>query len=224
MQSHCELSTLNAMRMQSILISSKNLEQGREEAEKILQKLKVGKFDISVFESEKAIGVADVREIQKKLYLKPFEGETKGILIDSGQGITAEAQNALLKTLEETPDNTIIIMLTPNLEEILPTIISRCRVIKLNSLKEDELSEKNLKILLSGRLSEKMKLAQDLSKDKTEALDFLEGSIISTRRELLNKPQESYLNIAKVLQKYYSLIKSTNVNLRLALENLFIKL
>lgn len=210
--------------MQSILISSKNTKQGREEAEKIFNELKVSKFDISSFESEKAIGIQDVREIQKKLYLKPFKSETKGILIDASSGITTESQNALLKTLEEAPLDTIIIMLSANIEEILPTIISRCKVLSLDSSREDKIEQKDLEILLNGKLSERMKLAQDLSKDKNQALVFLESSIISFRKNLLNSPNEKILKSIKTLQKYYSIIKSTNVNLRLALENLFINL
>lgn len=214
----------NATEMQSILISGKRLDQSREEAQKILDELKVSKFDISIFESEKAIGIADVREIQKKLYLKPFKSEIKGILIDASSGITTESQNALLKTLEEAPQDTIIIMLAANIEEILPTIISRCKILNLDSSKENKVEQKDLEILLKGKLSEKMKLAQDLSKDKNAALDFLEDSIISFRKNLLNSPNENLLNATKTLQKYYSIAKSTNVNLRLLLENLFINL
>ncbi|HZQ29671.1 MAG TPA: hypothetical protein VFA93_01165 [Patescibacteria group bacterium] len=210
--------------MQSILISSKNTEQGREEAEKILGEYKVSKFDVSIFESEKAIGIADVREIQRKLYLKPFKSEIKGILIDASSGITTESQNALLKTLEEAPEDTIIIMLTPNIEEMLPTIVSRCKILSLDSSEENKVEQRDLEILLSGKLSDKMKLAQDLSKDKNEALVFLESSIISFRKNLLNSPNEKFLKSVKILQKYYSIIKSTNVNLRLALENLFLNL
>ncbi len=214
----------NATEMQSILISGKRLDQGREEAQKIFDELKVSKFDISLFESEKAIGIADVREIQKKLYLKPFKSEIKGILIDASSGITTESQNALLKTLEEAPQDTIIIMLTANIEEILPTIISRCKVLSLDSSREEKIEQKDLEILLNGKLSEKVKLAQDLSKDKNGALEFLESSILSFRTKLLTSPDGKSLSSVKTLQKYYSIIKSTNVNLRLALESLFLNL
>lgn len=210
--------------MQSILISSRNSQQSREEAEKILKELKVSKLDISIFESEKAVGIADVREIQRKLYLKPFKSELKGIVIDTSSGITIESQNALLKTLEEAPEDTIIIMLSLNLEEILPTIISRCKVLSSDSSIETKIEREDLDILLNGKLSERMKLAQDLAKDKNQALNFLEGSILTLRKNLLNSPNEKFLNVIKTLQKYYSIIKSTNVNLRLALENLFINL
>jgi len=210
--------------MQSTLIVSKNIGQGREEAEKIFEELKISKFDISVFESEKAIGIPDIREIQKKIYLKPFKSEIKAVLIDSSNGITTEAQNALLKTLEEAPEDTIIIILIPNLEEILPTIISRCKVLSFDSSFNSEIEQGDLNILINGKLSERMKLAQDLSKDKNEALSFLEGSIFSFRTKLLSSPDKNLLNSTKTLQKYYSIIKSTNVNLRLALENLFLNL
>lgn len=205
--------------MQSVLISSKNKELGREEAEKIFRELKIDKFDIAIFEFEKAIGIQDIRELQKGIYLKPVRSEIKGILIDATNAITIEAQNALLKTLEEAPEDTIIIMQVMSAEEILPTILSRCKIIELKSKKEIIDVSKFIKILSSNGVGEKLKLAQDLAKDKNESLDFLENLIIGGRKNLV----ENY-RIIKMVQKFHTIIKTTNVNLRLALENLFINL
>lgn len=206
--------------MQSILISSKNKESGRKEAEKIFKNLKINKFDITVLEYEKAVGIQNVREIQQKIFLKPLKSEIRTILIDATTGITIEAQNALLKTLEEAPDATLIIVQVLNAEEILPTILSRCKVIELSSKKENVDTSRVLKILSSkDGVGERLKLAQDLSKDKNEALDFLESLIIDLRKDLVLN-----YKAVKSIQKFYTSIKTTNVNLRLALENLFLNL
>lgn len=200
--------------MQAVLISSKNREKGREETEKIFKELKIDKFDVISFEFEKSVGIPDIREIQKKIYLKPFKSEIKAVVIDATNGITIEAQNALLKTLEETPDHTIIIILSENASELLPTISSRCKLIEITS----RLSP-NEEILSKFNSKDKLKLAQDLSKDKTEALDFIEGLIILLRKDLT----ANYKKV-KLLQKFHTIIKGTNTNLRLTLENLFLSL
>lgn len=205
--------------MQAVLISSKDNKRGREEAEKIFKGLKTDKFDISTFEFEKAVGIPDIREIQKKIYLRPFKSDVKAILIDVSPGITVEAQNALLKTLEESPEDTIIVLLAESASDLLPTILSRCKVIELSSKIESGQDPELYKLLNSEKIGDRLKLAQDLAKDKDKALIFLESSIINLRENLI-------LNYKKVklLQKFHTIIKGTNVNLRLALENLFINL
>lgn len=213
--------------MQSVLISSKNRQKGREEALKIFKDLKIDKFDIFIFEQEKAIGIQDIREIQQKIYLAPFKGDYKGVLIDATPGITVEAQNALLKTLEEPPESTIIIVQAQSSDELLPTILSRCKVYKISSQKKYSDTSKFLKILNSENgIGERLKLAQDLSKDKNKALDFLEKLILTERKKLIDNPVDHILiyKSLKLLQKFHTVIKTTNVNLRLALENLFLNL
>lgn len=206
--------------MQSTLISSKNKLKGREEAEKIFKNLKIDKLDVTILEFEKTVGIPDVRGIQQKIYFKPFKSEVRAVLIDATPGITIEAQNALLKTLEETPDSTLIIVQVLNADEILPTILSRCKVIELSSEKENVDTSRAIKILSSeDGVGERLKLAQDLSKDKNEALDFLESLIIDLRKDLVLN-----YKAVKSIQKSYTFIKTTNVNLRLALENLFLNL
>jgi len=206
--------------MQSVLISSKNKDKGREEALKFIKNLKIDKFDSTILEYEKAVGIADVREIQQKIYLSPIRSDFKAVLIDATVGITTEAQNALLKTLEEPPESTYIIVQVTNAEEILPTILSRCKVYEVSSEKDHVDTSRVLKILNSKNgAGEKLKLAQDLSKDKNEALDFIENLILTARKNIV----ENYEKI-KILQKFHTIIKTTNINLRLALENLFLNL
>ncbi len=206
--------------MQAVLISSKNFEKGRSEAEKIFKELKIDKFDITLFEYEKAVGIGDVRELRKKIYLKPFKSDFKAVLIDATAGITVEAQNALLKTLEEAPNDTIIILQVTSSDELLPTILSRCKIIELKWEKDNIDVSKYIRILSSdNRVGEKLKLAQDLAKDKNEALDFLENLIINSRKDLATN-----YKLTKAVQKFHTIIKTTNVNLRLALENLFLNI
>lgn len=89
--------------------------------------------------SKASFGVDDVREIIDEVNKKPFEGDKKVIIIHQGNKLTIQAQNALLKTIEEPPTEVYIIILCESLELILDTIKSRCEIYKLTPLTKEEL-------------------------------------------------------------------------------------
>lgn len=96
--------------------------------------------DIVNYKSNKSsFGVDEVRNIINEVYKKPFEGEKKVIIIYEGNKLTIQAQNALLKTIEEPPEGVHIIILCESLELILDTIKSRCEIYKLTPLTKKEL-------------------------------------------------------------------------------------
>ena len=86
-----------------------------------------------------SFGVDDVRDIIDEVNKKPFEGDKKVIIIHQGNKLTIQAQNALLKTIEEPQTEVYIIILCESLELILDTIKSRCEIYKLTPLTKDEL-------------------------------------------------------------------------------------
>ena len=89
-------------------------------------------------EKENSIGVDDIRQkLRDDVVIKPYESRYKIYLIPEGEKMTAAAQNALLKTLEEPPSYIIIIILTSNINAFLPTIISRCIVLPMKPVKDD---------------------------------------------------------------------------------------
>ncbi len=211
--------------MQSLIILGK-IDKAKQNLEKIIKENNISKFDVQITTSEKAIGINDIKLLQKNLFLKPIKSEKKAVVLEAYYGMTTEAQNAFLKVLEEPPESTIIVILTGSLDFILPTILSRCNLINVSekSTSQDTNVQKNLKLLnqiLDGDVNP-LVIAQGNGKDKQTALNFLEGLIIAADKNLSLNP-----NLAKVLkkiQKTYSLIKSTNVNVRFALENLFLNL
>ena len=217
--------------MHSFLIITKNKNEAASYTSDLLKKREVDPLDINLQTYEKAMGIEDVRKIQKAILLKPFRGKTKAVTIDAYENSTLEAQNALLKILEEPPANTIIVIITAKRELILPTIISRCKVIVLQE-KEIELTETDLldlkdtlNILLTGKIGSKLKIAQNIAKDKENTALWLEKMAVFVRNELTKDNSDiKYLNFLKELQKTYKTIESTNVSQRTALENLFLSL
>jgi len=214
--------------MQSFLIIGKPIGKAKDYAFDFCLKNKIDKIDITLIESEKAVGIAQVRDFQKKIFLKPYKSDQKAVILNAGNGLTLESQNALLKVLEEPPKNTIIILLVESDESILPTILSRCKIIFLD---KDIVGQKDLaeyeKILLSLKNSgvgDRLRLAQDKSKTKEEALNFIEGLIMAGENILQENPNKEFLKAIGLMQKTYTEIKSTNSNLRLAMENLLLNL
>ena len=110
-------------------------------ARNILGKLEEKEYiDIINYRCKKAsFGVDDVREIVEEINKKPFEGDKKVIIIYDGNKLTVQAQNALLKTIEEPPNGVYIILLCESLELILDTIKSRCQIYKLSPLTKGEI-------------------------------------------------------------------------------------
>ncbi len=85
------------------------------------------------------IGVEDIRtQINGTIAIKPYAGSRKVYIVNEGEKMTVQAQNALLKTLEEPPEYAVILILTTNVEALLPTILSRCVVLNMKPVKDSQ--------------------------------------------------------------------------------------
>lgn len=88
-------------------------------------------------EKPASIGVDDIRkQMNDTVMVRPYSSYYKVYLVDEAEKMTQQAQNALLKTIEEPPSYAIIILLTTNQEAFLPTILSRCVQLKLKPLRD----------------------------------------------------------------------------------------
>ena len=97
--------------------------------------------DFSMIEPDgNSIKIDQIRELTKKVYEKPVVSDKKVYIINESQFMTKEAQNSLLKTLEEPPEYVTIILITSNENTFLPTIKSRCTKIVFNKLTNEELT------------------------------------------------------------------------------------
>ncbi len=91
--------------------------------------------DVILLESEgEVIKIDQVRDMQRRLRYRPLEGGRRACLIDSADRLNDAASNALLKTLEEPPDETHLILITSRPHQLLSTILSRCQWVKFKSL------------------------------------------------------------------------------------------
>lgn len=89
--------------------------------------------DLFYFSPDKkaSMGVETVRDIKKSLFFMPNDGDRKVYIIDDAQKMTVQAQNALLKFIEEPPASVLFFIVTDKKESLLPTVVSRTRIISL---------------------------------------------------------------------------------------------
>ena len=93
-------------------------------------------------EKPNTIGVDDIRtQINNDIDIKPYSSRYKVYIGDEAQKMNQQAQNALLKTIEEPPAYAIILLLTTNADSFLQTILSRCITLNLKAVKEDKIKE-----------------------------------------------------------------------------------
>ncbi len=96
---------------------------------------------ITVLPEKKQIGVDDIRQVIKSISIKPYMADKKVVIIPDADGITQEAQNALLKVLEEPPEYVVFIILIQNAELLLDTILSRVMKLSLAPYTEEDVKK-----------------------------------------------------------------------------------
>ncbi|MDU4935065.1 MAG: DNA polymerase III subunit delta' C-terminal domain-containing protein [Peptostreptococcaceae bacterium] len=162
---------------------------------------------INIEPTGSSIKIAQIRELQSDIIIKPHS-KYKIYVINHAEKMTVESQNALLKTLEEPPEYAIIILITNNKESLLPTIKSRCEIIKFLPISIMELK----KYLIDRGVEEKRSaLLANFSRGSIEkALELSESSDFSIMRDdiqkyiqdILDKNMVEILNISSDMDKY----------------------
>ncbi|MBU4304130.1 MAG: DNA polymerase III subunit [Candidatus Omnitrophica bacterium] len=77
-----------------------------------------------------SIKIEDIRQLKERVYLRPFQARKKLFVIREAESLTPESANALLKVLEEPPADTLFFLFAKNISRLLPTVISRCRLVR----------------------------------------------------------------------------------------------
>ena len=130
----------------------------------------------------KTLKIEQIRNLQARIVEKPITSRRKVYVIDDADLMSEESQNCLLKTLEEPPEYAVIILIVSNESRILPTIKSRCVIIKFQPLTSKEIKQV------------KPELADDL-------IQLLEGSLLNAENIEQKKEQYAQLsNLVNVLE------------------------
>jgi DNA polymerase-3 subunit delta' len=181
-------------------------------------------ISIDLEEEKRSIGIAAVKQGIKFLAEKPFQEKNRILFIFNADKLTIEAQNSLLKTLEEPPEQALIFLVSRSAGALLDTINSRCR--KLIFLDDkDVLVPSNATNLLNLSVGERLTFAEELAKeDKQTIINYLNSMALELiHSDNMKDPQELAKRLEKV-SKRISDLDNTNVTARLALEELFISM
>ena len=187
--------------------------------------------DFSIIEPDgNSIKIEQIREFQKKVSEKPIISNKKVYIINDSDKMTVEAQNCLLKTLEEPPEFVTIILIGSNENSFLSTIKSRCMILHFEKISDEQIqkylqdnhqTEINSKIMLEAcqgsigkalEIKDKQELYQNTEqvvnslerKDKIDILnmsDFIYKSK-DDKLEILNYMNVLFINLAKINSKY----------------------
>jgi DNA polymerase-3 subunit delta' len=190
--------------------------------------------DIKWIIPEKSVlSINEVRQIKEEIYIKPYLSKFKIFFIKINW-MRPEAANSLLKILEEPPDYGIIFILSRTIYSLIPTIVSRCIKLKLNSVLEVNISEKEKNIIdeiITARDKKNWrnffflisKTARDLEREEIEI--FLENIIFSMRPNFMGKNglKQTDINVIENIMEIKNRLRY-NVNSRILLETIFSKI
>ncbi len=185
--------------------------------------------DVKCFEPDglsRTIKLEHILELQREIYLKPFEGRKKVFMLFEAERMNREAANALLKTLEEPPGESILILISTSSDKLLPTIKSRCQTVRFSLIPEEAVEKflrenldckadeaRSLSLVSGGRPGEALRLKKegvfeekekilDLVLDKNEDVLEIAGKMVKIWDEHKKNLELKYSEGSKVQREY----------------------
>ena len=139
---------------------------------------------------KQTIGVNVLRDVLAEVGVKSFEASAKVLVFPEAERMTPAAQNCLLKTLEEPPQDTVFFLITEQPGAMLPTIVSRCRVIRFHPLSQEECEKRLMALGLSpvdarrrARMAEGcVGKALQIDEERLALMEKVTGDVFSVHR------------------------------------------
>lgn len=209
--------------MPSILFIGGSSENQEQLLEGYLSPFGIHAYDRYVLAGATA-GIAEIRDLKRWLTLKPFASKVKAVIIKEAGKLTIEAQNALLKTLEEPPLGVHILLLTDRLEAVLPTIQSRCRLVYNPQFQQTNKRNNLVESLLLASPARRLVMASQVSQTRDAAERWalsVVGELRTALQDALNaKKKDKLESIFSTLQRCLRLLDdlATNTSPRLCVE------
>ncbi len=206
------------------LIVGTNPEKVRIKIEEIMKSCGIDSLKSpDVFEmagEAKSIGIGDVKNLKDFLIKKPLTSKNKLLIVNNAEKLTLDAQNAMLKTLEEPSSTSHIVLITQHEDKLLPTVLSRCKKILLpEEFTPDSDTLKLAEKFVGSKTGERLSLIEEHKSqltDRVEAIKFLDTVNFVLRKDLRGENAK----LASKILRVQGDLASTNVNVRLALEYL----
>lgn len=188
---------------------------------------------------KKSIGISVVKDIAKYISEKPMSNKIKAVVIENGDILTEQAQNSLLKVLEEHPAYCHFLIGAKNENSLIETVLSRCKKINLSNFANQNKNDKEIKEktekkftdignLINKPIGERLVWAiEETELEREEVIEDLENMISSIRNSFKSEDNISNsdkVNRIELIQKVKKDLEDTNVTLKLALEYIAVKL
>jgi DNA polymerase-3 subunit delta' len=197
-------------------------------------------IEIRKEDQKESIGIDEIRSLQNFLYQKPVFSPKRAVIVRDAEFLTSEAQNAILKILEEPPPDSLIIFIANSFDNLLPTVVSRLQKIYFPRVKTEEIADflkKNFRLSEAkaksiakesfGRPGRAIAIAQNKnSKFKMQNLgniienDNLDGYFEFLIADLYKEPMKNYKKLKQALNRL-TLMKQFNLNKKLQLKSLW---
>lgn len=215
------------------IISGGSAQQRTQSITETLTLWKTASYDVVTAETAlPSIGIAEIRNFCAALQLSPRGSEYSVGVIYTGELLTVAAQQALLKTLEEPPGRSRIIIAVSTSSLLLPTILSRCQIIELDSAvpyTKDELVDCAKQLSDIGTVSHGARLSwiAGIGKTKEELTEFMIRAIFALRQKNLSSAGVSREENLAQIKLLHDLLEAnrysgTNVNMSLVLERIIL--
>ncbi len=179
------------------------------------ENLRTNHPDLLYFPPDSKLGIEQAKKIKEHFSLKPYSAKGMVVVLEDASALTIEAQNALLKTLEEPPQNAILILAASSDASFLPTILSRCQKIILEGEKPLIGSGEDIEKLLKLSVAARFEYIEQLKGRK----EFLQALVIYFRQKMLDQPKDKELVKELLLAEEWA---AQNVNIRAILEYLML--
>jgi hypothetical protein len=209
------LRSLNEKLMHAYLIVGSDQEKSLKEAQNLAKKLKSELYEFQI------VKIDDVRVLQRFVKLKLTKPTS--IFIKDIEKATTEGLNAFLKNLEEPQKNANYILTTSSSYKVLPTIVSRCQIIRIRNTKYEIRNTKIIYSFLKMSQGEKFKFLEKIRK-RDDAASFIQDFMHICHDQLLNASEKKkFANLLEQAQKTYNAI-AANGNVTLQLTNFAINI
>ena len=177
-------------------------------------------FIVKISPIETRITIDQVRNLRKDIRVST--NKTRFIVIEMFDSATAEAQNAMLKMLEESSNSNQFVLLIQNLEFVLPTIRSRCKIIKTDNKKTMSLNSKNefddiADMFCGAPTTALFNLPKLQTRDRSSAVGIMYGLLLSLRKRV-NRGDNNAIHLANKIFKLLFNLQFNNMNPQLAID------
>jgi DNA polymerase-3 subunit delta' len=133
----------------------------------------------------RSIGINIIRTVIEAVSKQPYEGRHNVVVVFEAHLATIEAQNAVLKLLEEPPASTVVVLVTENPDLLLPTIVSRCQQVRFNALPAEAVSAV-LETFYSVEKGEARRIAAHAQGNLRRSIKFLDERFLSIRKDAIS--------------------------------------